>query len=235
MSRWPKAVLFDFDGVIVHSEPLHCRAFQEVLAREGIALGEDEYYRELIGFDDEGCLRHLFAYRGLPLDESRLKKLAQDKQQRMADLIHSGQFHALPGVENFISRLAANDVPVAICSGAIRQEIEPMLKAVGLSSHFPIIVAAADVDVGKPDPRGYRLAAKLLSQKIGRPLEPADCLIVEDAPSVIRSVRAAGFKVLGVAGSYPLSKLGEATWAVKSLEPDQIAAIDALAWLGERG
>jgi HAD superfamily hydrolase (TIGR01509 family) len=231
MTRWPKAVLFDFDGVIVHSEPLHLRAFVESLAAEGIALGAQEYYRELIGFDDEGCLRHLFGYRGLPLDEERLGRLARDKQRRMGELIDSGQFHALAGVADFIGRLAAHAVPMAICSGAIREEIVPMLAAVGLAAHFPIIVAAADVDVGKPDPRGYRLAANLLSQKIGQPLEPADCLIIEDAPSVIRSVRAAGFKVLGVAGSYPLSKLAEASWAVKSLELDQIAGIEELAWL----
>jgi beta-phosphoglucomutase len=224
-------VLFDFDGVIVHSEPLHCRAFQEVLAAEGIELGEAEYYRELIGFDDEGCLRHLFQYRGLPLEDARLAQLSRDKQRRMADLIDSGQFHALPGVAAFIGRLASNGVPMAICSGAIKAEITPMLQGVGLSSHFPIIVSAEDVEVAKPDPRGYHLAARLLSEKTGRPLQPSDCLVIEDAPTVIRSVRAAGFRVLGVASSYPLASLSHADWAVPSLELEHLAAAAELAWL----
>ncbi len=232
MSHWPKAVLFDFDGVIVHSEPLHCRAFQEVLAAEGILLTQAEYYRELIGFDDEGCFRHLFHLRNLPLAPEHLQRLTRDKQQMMADLIRTGQFHALPGVDTFITQLAAHRIPMAICSGAIQAEIRPMLKGVRLESHFPIIVGAQEVEVGKPDPRGYILAARLLSERHNLSLNPADCLIIEDAPTVIRSVRAAGFRVLGVATSYPLESLTHADWAVPSLEFKEItAAAPELAWL----
>jgi beta-phosphoglucomutase-like phosphatase (HAD superfamily) len=92
-----------------------------------------------------------------------------------------------------------------------------------------VIVAAEDVEVGKPDPSGYLLAAQQLSDKhkLPRPLKPADCLIVEDAPPVIRSVKAIGFPTLAVATSYPEVKLTDANWIVKSLRPAEVAAGDA--------
>src|SRR5688500_8379381 len=64
MSRWPHAVLFDFDGVLCNSEPLHYFAFQEVLAAEKIELSEAEYYSEMLGFDDKGAFKHIFKSRG---------------------------------------------------------------------------------------------------------------------------------------------------------------------------
>ena len=112
--------------------------------------------------------------------------------------------------------------PLAICSGALREEIEAMLEGISLRDCFPVIVAAEDVTVGKPDPSGYLLTLKLLSEKIKKPLAPADCLVVEDAPTVIRSVKAVGFPTLGVATSYPLMKLGDADWAVKTLRPEEV-------------
>src|SRR3712207_8149853 len=79
MSAWPRAVLFDFDGVVVNSEPLHFQAFREVLAKEGVDLTEEEYYRDLIGFDDKGAIRFLFERRGLPLAPRTFLALMADK------------------------------------------------------------------------------------------------------------------------------------------------------------
>src|SRR5262249_5921457 len=112
--------------------------------------------------------------------------------------------------------------PLAICSGALREEFEAMLEGVALRDCFPTIVAAEDVTVGKPDPQGYLLSVKLLSQRTGKKMEPADCLIVEDAPTVIHSVKKVGFRVLGVATSYPLEQLGEADYAVRRLDPAEV-------------
>ena len=221
MPDWPAAVLFDFDGVLVNSEPLHFQAFREVLAAEHIELGEEEYYRELIGFDDKGAFRHLYQVRNLPLPPRTFLSLMARKSRAMMQLIRRRQFSALPGVEQFVRSLWRSR-PLAICSGALREEIEAMLEGISLRDCFPVIVAAEDVTVGKPDPQGYLLATKLLGQKVHRQFEPGDCLIVEDAPTVIRSVRAAGYSVLAVASSYPIDKLGDANWAVKTLEPQEV-------------
>lgn len=225
MPTWPRAVLFDFDGVIVNSEPLHFYAFSEVLKGEDLELTEDEYYRDLIGFDDRGAFRHLFAKRGRPLEPRVFLALMTRKSQVMMDLIRRRQFQALPGVEEFVRTLWRRG-PLAICSGALREEIEAMLEGIALRDCFAVIVAAEDVEVGKPDPSGYVLAARLLSEKLKlpRPLKPADCLIIEDAPTVIRSVKAAGFPTLAVASSYPEIKLTDASWIVRSLRPEEVAA-----------
>jgi HAD superfamily hydrolase (TIGR01509 family) len=227
-AAWPHAVLFDFDGVIVNSEPLHFLAFHEVLAAEKIELTEAEYYQEMIGFDDRGAFKHLFALRGRPLDPKTFLRVMTRKSEVMMDLIRRRKLEALPGAEEFVRGLWRH-CPLGICSGALREEIEAMLEGVALRDCFTTIVAAEDVEVGKPDPSGYLLAAKLMSDKAKRPLKPADCLIVEDAPTVIRRVKEKGFPTLAVATSYPVEKLSDADYAVKSLRPaDVTAAVPAL-------
>lgn len=217
MPQWPATVLFDFDGVLVNSEPLHFQAFAEVLKAEGVELTEEEYYQELIGFDDKGAFRHLYEKRGIPLSPKTFLALMTHKSEAMMDLIYRRQFSALPGVEEFVRGLWRRH-PLAICSGALRDEIEAMLEGISLRDCFSVIVAAEDVTVGKPDPQGYLMSAQMMSEKMNRILKPADCLIVEDAPTVIRSVRAVGFPVLGVATSYPLEKLSDANWATSTLK-----------------
>jgi beta-phosphoglucomutase len=221
MPNWPAAVLFDFDGVLVNSEPLHFQAFHEVLAAEHIELTEDEYYRSLIGFDDKGAFRHLYALRGIPLPPKTFLSLMAGKSRAMMELIRRRQFTALPGVEQFV-RALWRKCPLAICSGALREEIEAMLEGISLRDCFSVIVAAEDVTIGKPDPQGYLLTTRLMGEKIHQPLHPRDCLVIEDAPTVIRSARAAGFPVLGVASSYPLEKLSDAKWAVRTLAPAEV-------------
>src|SRR5688500_11030672 len=116
MPTWPRAVLFDFDGVIVNSEPLHFFALRDVLKSEHIELTEDEYYRDLIGFDDRGALRHVFQKRNLPLEPKTLLSLMAHKSRVMMDFIRRRQFQALPGVEEFVRTLWRR-CPLAICSG----------------------------------------------------------------------------------------------------------------------
>jgi HAD superfamily hydrolase (TIGR01509 family) len=155
------------------------------------------------------------------LDPKTLLRLMTRKSEVVMELIEDRKYHALPGVEEFVRGLWRH-YPLGICSGALREEIEAMLQGVSLRDCFGVIVAAEDVVAGKPDPQGYLLCAKLISEKIDAPLRPADCLVVEDAPSVIKSVRQVGFPTLGVATSHPIDTLA-ADWAVKSLEPAEVA------------
>lgn len=231
MSAWPGAVLFDFDGVIVNSEPLHFWAFHEVLRGEQIDLSEEEYYRELIGFDDKGAFKHIFGKRGKPLDPKTFLRVMTLKSEKMMDFIQARRYQALPGVEEFIRALWWH-YPLAICSGALREEIEAMLEGIALRDCFKVIIAAEDVTVGKPDPSGYLLCASQLSAKIKKDLKPEECLIVEDAPSVIKNVRSVGFQVLAVATSYPPEKLSQANYVVKDLKPESVASAIADLRLG---
>ena len=224
MSRWPRAVLFDFDGVIVNSEPLHYRAFRDVLKAEKVELTEEEYFGELIGFDDRGAFRHLFAKRDRPLEPKTLLRLMTRKSGAMMDLIRREKYQPLPGVEEFVRGLWWN-YPLAICSGALREEIEVMLEGISLRDCFGVITSAEDVTKGKPDPQGYLMTATKVGEKIKVPdLSPADCLVVEDAPSVIEAVKAAGFPALGVATSHFADRLERAgaDWVARSLRPDEV-------------
>jgi beta-phosphoglucomutase len=221
MPHWPRAVLFDFDGVIVNSEPLHFLAMHDVVKEHGIELTESEYFDELIGFDDRGAVRRLFELRERELDAKTSLAILGRKSRVMMNLIEGQKVRALPGVEELVRGLWRN-YPLAICSGAMRDEIEAMLLGVALRDCFEVIVSAEDVSVGKPDPSGYVLAAGQLSERTKAKLRPEDCLVVEDAPTVIRSVKAAGFPTLAVASSYGPEKLSDATYVVKSLRPSEV-------------
>ena len=222
MSQWPHAVLFDFDGVLCNSEPLHFLAFHEVLKQEKIELTEAEYYNELIGFDDRGAFKRIFELHQRELDPRTFLRVMTHKSEVMMDLIRRRKFKPLDGVEEFVRSLWRL-CPLAICSGALREEIEAMLEGLALRDCFHVIVAAEDVEVGKPDPRGYILTMEQISEKHAkRQLKPADCLVVEDAPTVIRSVKAVGFPTLGVATSYPPEKRAEADHVVTSLAPEEV-------------
>jgi len=213
--------LFDFDGVLVNSEPLHFLAFQETLKAEKIEMSEEEYYREMLGFDDRGAFQAIYAKHGRPLDPRTFLRVMTMKKEAMQAQIQRRQYTALPGVEEFV-RAVWRHYPLAVCSGALRDEVEAMLEGVRLRDCFGTIVSAEDVPVGKPDPQGYLMTMKLVGGKIKKNLRPADCLIIEDAPTVVHSVRAAGFPVLAVATSHPIEKLKEANWAVKSLRPAEV-------------
>jgi HAD superfamily hydrolase (TIGR01509 family) len=221
-SAWPRAILFDFDGVIVNSEPLHLLAFQEVLQAEKIPLSEEEYYQHLIGFDDRGAFQHLYKMRKRELEPKTLLRLLTRKGEMTMELIGRRQYQALAGVEEFVRGLWRH-YPLAIVSGARRDEIEAMLEGVRLRDCFPTIVGAEDVSVGKPDPAGYLLAARLVSQREHTHLQPGDCLVIEDAPTVVRSTRQAGFRVLAVANSYPAEQLSEAHYVVGTLRPEEVS------------
>jgi HAD superfamily hydrolase (TIGR01509 family) len=222
LSRFPQAIIFDFDGVLMNSEPLHFFAFKEALRLEGIELTEEQYYRDYIGFDDRGAFHAIYADRARPLDGPTFLRVNANKQRKMMEQIHGRKYKPLDGVEAFVRGLWRH-YPLGICSGAIRDEIEAMLEGAGLRDCFRVIVAAEDVTVGKPDPQGYLLAARLLAQQARKPIAPSDCLVVEDAPTVIRSARAAGFRVLGVATTCRIEALQGADWAVASLNPRLVA------------
>ncbi len=138
------------------------------------------------------------------------------------ELIEDRKYHSLPGVEEFIRGLWRH-YPLGICSGALREEIEAMLEGVALRDCFSVIVAAEDVTIGKPDPQGYLLCAKQMSKTLKAPLKPADCLVVEDAPNVIKMVKAAGFPTLGVATSHAIDQLAIADWRVATLQPAEVS------------
>ena len=218
-----RAILFDFDGVLVNSELLHLRAFQRAVQDAGLpALTEDEYFDELIGFDDRGVWRSIAARRGVQLNAPTLLGLLVHKSQVMRELITERTYRPLPGVEALVRGLWRH-YPLAICSGALRDEIDLMLEGVGLRDCFRVITAAEDVTNGKPDPEGYLKTLDELSRldESVPPFRPEQTLIFEDAPRVIARVREVGFQTVGVPTHYGHDEL-KADFAIKSLQPPDV-------------
>jgi beta-phosphoglucomutase len=213
-----RAVIFDFNGIIVDDEPIHFKLFQRVLGEEGIVLTEQDYYARYLGFDDRGAFMAGFREHSRPLSAEKLQELIERKADYYQEAIRN-HVTVFPGVKNLVADLSQT-LPLAVASGALRHEIETILKTLGLLNHFDAIVAAEDVTQGKPEPEIYlkALAALNASGGNGKPIEAADCVVIEDSKEGIRGARRAGMKCLAVTNSHPPELLGEATAIVKSLE-----------------
>ncbi len=219
----PEAVLFDFDGILVDSEPMHHRAFNEVLDPLGMAFPWKEYVETYMGFDDRDAFREAFRAKGIDLDDTNLAKLVAAKSEAFLRGLRAG-VTAYPGAVPLIETLSAAGTPLALCSGALRADIDPILAQLGVARRFGVIVSADDVRRSKPDPESYALAFRRLAETYSSSLTvPGKSVAVEDTPAGIRSAKSAGLRVLAVTNSYGAGELAEADWIVESLENVRVA------------
>lgn len=207
------AVVFDFDGVLVDSEPLHFRSLRDALLADGVEITEEEYWGVYLAYDDRGALRRALEHRGEPADPQRVERLAAAKAARFEALLP--EVAVFPGARELVRTLHP-EVPLAIASGARHEEIDAILEGVGLRDAFAAIVGVEDAPRTKPDPAPYLEAARRLAATRGA-LTPADCVAIEDSVPGIASALASGMKVVGVAHSYPAEKIRSAHRVVASL------------------
>ena len=225
MSGALQAIVFDFDGVIADSEPLHLRAFQHTLAAHGVTLTSADYYATYLGYDDAGVFTHVARDRGIDLTLDQITSLIAQKGEYIQQLLRAGDV-LFAGAAEFI-RQAAATVPVAIASGAQRHEIEELLTATGLLGHFRVIVAAGETARGKPAPDPYARAFSLLQRENGS-LVPSRCVAIEDSRWGLESASGAGLRCVGVKNSYPDSELPGAELIVDGLHTLTIPMLDEL-------
>ncbi len=219
-----RAAVFDFDGVIVDSEPLHFRALREALLSERIEITREEYWEHLLAHDDLSSIRRAFERRGERPDRARLERVARVKVERFALLIP--EIPVFPGAREVIAALAS-ELPLAIASGARREEIEAILIGIGVRDAFSAVVGAQDAERTKPDPAPYLEAARLLAVRAPG-LVPEECVAFEDSVPGLAAALGAGMKVVGVAHSYPAQQLRSAHRVVDSLEALQLASLGGL-------
>jgi beta-phosphoglucomutase len=213
-----KAVIFDCDGVLVDTEPLHYRAFQTVLSPLGLGHSYEHYLEHYIGFDDRDAFLEAFREAGRELDGEVLNLLIHAKEQALHGMISLG-IPSFPGVIALVRDLAVHGVPMAVASGALRREVEAFVHGLGLTEHLSLIVAADDVERSKPDPETYLKALDLLRLSLSQDaLPPGTCLAIEDTPAGIQAAKEAGLFVIGVTNSFPANQLEEADHIVASLE-----------------
>ncbi|HEY2408414.1 MAG TPA: HAD family phosphatase [Polyangiaceae bacterium] len=197
------ATLFDYNGVLANDETVHLAAFQDALAPLGITLSEAAYWEKYLGFDDVGAFRAILLDSGQAADSLRVAALVASKRP----LYRARAERSLPLFEGAaeLIRRRAQVGPVGIVSGALRDEIELGLAALGVRDLVASVIAAEDTRASKPDPHGYELGVQALSELIGERAKSA--LVIEDSLAGIEAARAAGLTCVAVGHSYPEQEL----------------------------
>jgi beta-phosphoglucomutase len=222
-----KAIILDFNGVLLDDEPFHFAAMRESVVGIGIDLGKDVYWARYLPLDDGSCLDAICRDYSVRLDGREKAEVLRSKSEAYQRMLQGG-FPLLSGAAEFV-RACATRYPLALASGARRTEIETTLESTGLRSYFVIIVAAEDFVRGKPHPESFLLALDRLNRALGSaPIQPRECLVVEDSVGGVEGAIAAGMKCLAVANSYPPESLKAADRIAASLEEVQLETLQAL-------
>jgi beta-phosphoglucomutase len=226
MNRPLQAIVFDFDGVIANSEPLHLEAFQEALAEEGIELTTEDYYSRYLGYDDLGLMQALDRDRDLGWTGRQMTSMVALKATKLERMLQSGEI-LYQGAAEFL-RTAAQLVPIAIASGAMRHEILDVLSGAQLDQLFTTIVASGDTAQSKPSPAPYLLAYERLVQITALDIDRRRCVAIEDSRWGLESARGAGLRLVGITSSYKADELQDAELITSGLDTLTIDALDRL-------
>ena len=203
----PRAVIFDFNGTLSQDEPILCEIFVELFAEHGKPMSAQEYFDELAGLSDPEVVRTWLGREHPDVDE-----VIRERIVRYRAAVADGS--SIPDEVRAAVRHAAERVPVAIVSGAAREEIEPVLEAAGLRAAFTVLVSSDDVERGKPEPDGYVRALELLDGD----LAPADALVFEDTEAGIAAANAAGMRCIAVLGTLAPERLAAADEIVERID-----------------
>jgi beta-phosphoglucomutase len=227
-----RAILFDFNGVLLDDEGVHFELFRRILGELGIELDEDRYYRDYVGFDDEAGFAHALRGReGQPEDQPDdllLRRLCARKAAYYQDHFRQHPYPFFPGAARLVRESSGAGLDLGIVSGALRSEIEPALRQEDLLGHFKVIVAAEDTQSSKPAPDGYLLAMSLLNSRQPLPerlLHPHEVLAIEDTEAGLKAASAAGLLTLAVSHTQPLAALGRADLVVERLADLSLAEL----------
>ncbi|GJM18800.1 MAG: haloacid dehalogenase [Phycisphaeraceae bacterium] len=198
-----RAAIFDFDGVLVDSEPTHMDSILRTIRGEGWDADPGEMFREFVGTSDRFCFVTLAERHGVTLDEDAVNRLIERKLGHFLDAVEGGAVVAHAGAFELI-RAAAEVVPVVVCSGSRRNTVLPVLERFGVAGVVRGVVGADDVTNTKPDPEAYRAACALAGE------DPGACVTIEDTDHGIASGVDAGLRVIGVRHTWDNDRLARA-------------------------
>jgi len=201
-----KAVLWDLDGVLVDTAPLHFQAWQELFQSVGKGFAEADF-RRTFGLRNDAILGDILG----ELTPAEVERLAQRKEELYRDKVE-GRVTAIPGAMDLLRRLQERGRKMAIVSSTPRENVRVVLRSLGLEGVFGAVVAEEDAPKGKPDPQGFLVAAEKLGVAAG------ECAVIEDAPGGVEAAKRAGMRCIGVTTSRPREALAGADLVVDSLE-----------------
>jgi beta-phosphoglucomutase len=198
----PAALLFDFNGTLSDDEQIQCEIYQEIFAEAGKPLGTAQYFAELAGLSDPEIVRTWLGEERPELVAERVSRY----QARAADGSTVG-----PAAREAV-RYAAKRAQLGVVSGAARVEIESVLTSAGLAELVSLVVAADDVEAGKPDPEGYIRALDLLDRR------PDEAVAFEDSEAGVAAAKAAGLRCIALEGTVEVDRLAAADEIVGALD-----------------
>src|SRR4051794_29323280 len=203
----PRAIVFDFNGTLSHDEPILCEIFIELFAEHGKPLSAQEYFDVLAGLSDPEIVR-----TWLGRDHPDVDEVIEERTRRYRAAVADGS--SVPRELRDAVRYAAERVPLAIVSGAARDEIEPVVEAAGLAGAFAFMVTSDDIELGKPDPEGYVKALGFFDDD----LDAGDVLVIEDTEAGVTSAKGAGMRCFAVLGTLAPERLRGADEIVERID-----------------
>lgn len=222
------AVVFDFDGVLTDSEPLHYATLQRVVSGRGMSISWEEYCSDYMGFDDRQAFEACFVKHGIVLDDQTLRACIRQKAELFSAVAEESDLQPFPGVVEFIGTLFDAGFPLALCSGALLSDVLPILRKFGIREAFSVISTAEDVSRSKPSPEPYLHALSSLSRVIGRPLVPERCVAFEDTREGMLSAMRAGLQIIAVLHRNQTVDFSKRLHTLNGFEGFSVLALQAL-------
>jgi beta-phosphoglucomutase family hydrolase len=201
-----EAVLWDLDGVIADTGEYHCRAWQEVFSKKGIEFTEEDFIKHF-GQRNDTIIRDIV---GQDVSTEVMETIADRKEKAYRRLV-TNNIQALPGAVELLASLKESGVKSAIASSAPPENVDIILKGLGIEKYFAAVACGREVTEGKPSPQIFRLAAQKLKA------DPAGCVVIEDAVAGVAGAKRAGMKCVAVTNSHAGESLRQADLVVSSL------------------
>lgn len=213
MIRPMRAILFDFNGVLVDDEPMHFETMQRVFREEGIEITEADYYAHYLGLNDRNCITAVLGRHGRDAPDDLVARLVARKAAYYQIQVRLKGFPEVEGAADLVREVHDAGWSLGVVTGALRAEVEGALRQMGLTDCFKTLITADEVPSGKPDPEGYRRGLSDLNALPPLPsrlFHPHEVLVIEDSPLGIEAAQALGMPTLGIAASQSLERLQEA-------------------------
>ena len=212
-----KAVIWDMDGVIADTAPYHLRAWQHVFQKRRVDFTEHDFRRNF-GQRNDTIIRITL---GEDISQSEIDVIASEKEENYRQRVRQN-IKPLPGAVELIKSLKGHSFGVALATSAPTENIQLVMRELGIEDSFQAIVAGREVKEGKPSPQGFLLAA----QKLG--VEPKNCLVIEDAVAGVTAAKRAGMHCIAVTNTHPRESLMEADLVVSTLEAVSVSDLEGL-------